>query len=72
MKIQDVLENFVIHVSNEEKALLDRLNGLRAIDEFTEREKFILENLIRKSVVSKIKNGGSYSVSKNQTKTARP
>jgi len=67
MKIQDVLENFVIHVSNEEKTLLDKLNGHRALDEFSEREKFILENLIRKSLVTKIKDGNSYSVTKNKT-----
>jgi len=67
MKIQDVLENFVIHVSNEEKTLLDKLNGPRALDEFSEREKFILENLIRKSLVTKIKDGNSYSVTKNKT-----
>ena len=68
MRIQDVLENFVIHVSNEEKTLLDRLNGPRAIDEFTEREQFTLETLIRKSLVTKIKDGRSYCVTKNQTK----
>lgn len=67
MKIRDVLENFVIHISNEEKALLDRLNGPRAFEDFSEREQFILENLIRKSLVTKIKNGGSYSVTRNKT-----
>jgi len=47
--------------------LLDKLNGPRALDEFSEREKFILENLIRKSLVTKIKDGNSYSVTKNKT-----
>lgn len=62
MKIRDLLENFSIHTSSEEDSLLSRLNGPRAIEDFTEREKFILENLIRKSLVTKIKNGRSYSV----------
>jgi hypothetical protein len=66
MKIRDVLENFSIHASNEENALLASLNGPRAIEDFSEREQFILENLIRKSLVIKIKNGRSYSVAVNQ------
>jgi hypothetical protein len=66
MKIRDVLENFSIQTSSEEKALLSRLNGPRAIEDFSEREQFILENLIRKSLVTKIKNGRSYSVAINK------
>lgn len=66
MKIRDVLENFSIQASNEEKALLSSLNGPRAIEDFSEREQFILESLIRKSLVIKIKNGRSYSVAVNQ------
>mgnify|MGYP001168305598 CR=1 FL=1 len=68
MKISDVLENFSINTSNEERALLQRLNGPRAIEDFTERERFILENLIRKSLVTKISNGRSFKVEANKRK----
>lgn len=68
MRMKDILENFSVQVSNEEKTLLQSLNGPRPIEDFTERERFILENLIRKSLVTKIKDGRSYCVTKNQTK----
>lgn len=66
--MKDILENFSIQVSNEEKALLDSLNGPRSIEDFSERERFILENLIRKSLVTKINDGRSYKVEANKTK----
>ena len=66
MKIRDVLENFSIHASNEENALLASLNGPRAIEDFSEREQFILENLIRKSLVSKVYSKGSTLVLANE------
>lgn len=68
MKINDILENFSINISNEEKSLLQRLNGPRPIEDFTEREQFILENLIRKSLVTKISDGRSYRVEVNKRK----
>jgi len=68
MRMKDILENFSIQISNEEKALLDSLNGQRPIEDFSERERFILENLIRKSLVTKINDGRSYRVEANKTK----
>ena len=68
MRMKDILENFSIQVSNEEKTLLQSLNGPRPIEDFTERERFILENLIRKSLVTKINTGRSYKVEANKSK----
>lgn len=65
MKIVDLLESFTISVSNEEQKLLDKLNGPRDVDSFSERDKFIIDGLIRKNLVVKVKHNRSYSVVKN-------
>jgi hypothetical protein len=52
-------------MSNEEKSVLDSLEGVRPLDSFTEREQFIIESLIRKSLVSKVHHKGSTLVMAN-------
>lgn len=66
MKLNELIQSFSIAMSNEEKALLDRMEGVRPLDTFTEREQVIIENLIRKSLVSKIHNKGSILVMANE------
>ena len=53
MKINELLQDFHIQRSNEEQKVLDKCTELRSFDSFPERERFILENLIRKALVSK-------------------
>ena len=48
MKINELLDNLTIQVSNEESTVLEKL------DKTTEREKFVIENLVKKSLVSKV------------------
>lgn len=69
MKMNDILENFVIYTSNEEKALLETIEGIRELQSFGERERVIIESLIRKSLVSKIQKNGSTLVMRNETQT---
>lgn len=66
MKLNELIKSFSIAMSNEEKALLDRIEGVQPLDKFTEREQVIIENLIRKSLVSKIHNKGSILVMVNE------
>jgi hypothetical protein len=66
MKLNDLIGSFSIAVSNEEKEVLDRLEGVEPLDSFTEREQFIIENLVRKSLVSKVHNKGSILVMANE------
>lgn len=65
MKIDDVLKGFKIFVTNEEKQILNKLDGIKPIEIFTERERFTIENLIRKSLVSKVGHNKTYMVTKN-------
>lgn len=63
MKMNELLTSFKIQTSNEEQAMLERMDGVRSLAAYTEREQVVIENLIRKSLVSKtIKNGFVYVV----------
>lgn len=54
MKINEILTGFCIYTTREEDAMLKRLSEVSFLSNFTEREQFIIEGLIRKSLVIKI------------------
>ena len=58
MKLNELIEDFTIYTTNEEKQVLSKIDDMMSIDTFTEREQTIIENLIRKSLVSKVYNKG--------------
>ena len=63
MKLNQLISEFTISVSNEEKKLLEYIDtDIRPFSSFSEREQFIIEGLIRKSIVSKVYNKGSILV----------
>jgi len=66
MKLQDVLKNFTIAVTNEEDAVMSKMSGVQPLEVFTEREQVVINNLIRKSLVSKVNHGGTVLVLVNE------
>ena len=66
MKINELIQDFHIQRSHEEQKVLDKCKELRSFDSFQERERFILENLIRKALVSKIMQGRTVMVMANE------
>jgi hypothetical protein len=66
MKLNELVGNFNIYTTNEEKAVLSKIDDIMSIDTFTEREQTIIENLIRKSLVSKVQRQGSTLVMANE------
>ena len=54
MKINDLISNFDIWASNEEKSLLERLSKPVKIAQLNERDQQVVQSLIRKSLVKKI------------------
>lgn len=54
MKLNDIVGNFSVYLTNEEKAVLDKISGAVLLSEFEERDTVIIQGLIRKSVVSKV------------------
>lgn len=65
MKIKE-FDPITMYLSNEEQEVLDKIVDISPIESYTERDKFIIENLIRKSVVIKVPKGNSYLVLKNE------
>lgn len=56
MKLNELIQDFTIATSNEEKAVLEKCKDLQLLSSFNERDRFIIENLIRKHLVTKIKS----------------
>lgn len=54
MKINELISNFEIYTSNEEKLMLEKLKYPQLLSSFTERDKFTIEGMVRKSLIIKI------------------
>jgi hypothetical protein len=65
MKLNELIQSFEIQMSNEERDLYDSISQPIYISQFNERELFILESLIRKSLISKVRHGINYMVVRN-------
>jgi hypothetical protein len=66
MKLNDLISDFYIQLTNEEKNLLQKFDGVMYESQFTEREQYVLNNMVRKSVISKIRLNGSEYFVKNE------
>lgn len=67
MKLNELIKSFEVHINNEEAALLEKLDGVQPYEMFIEREQFVLDSLIRKSLVTKINHRGTIMVAKNES-----
>ena len=54
MKISELVKEFEIYTSNDEKKMLEQLTHVRPLNSFSERDQFTIESLIRKSLVIKV------------------
>ena len=66
MKINELLHKFTIQCTNEERAVLKKCNHVRSLDSYSERDRFIIEGLIRKALVSKLIQDGTVMVVANE------
>lgn len=69
MRFSELISKFTIAVTNEECNLLDRVTNMSPISAYTERDQFVIENLIRKSLLSKVNKNGTVLIIKNEYKT---
>ena len=69
MKLNEIITDFTIFTTNEEEVFLKKMPSTsQSYNAFSERQQFILDSLIRKSLVSKIGNTqDSFLVKKNAT-----
>jgi hypothetical protein len=65
MKISNLISDFEIYTTNEQKELLEDINGLVPMSSFDERQQVIINELIRKSILSKVLYNNSVMVVKN-------
>jgi len=63
MRVDEVASTYT---SNEEQTVLNKMTAAQMIESYTERERFIIEGLIRKSLVTKFQYNNSYLVVKNE------
>ena len=66
MKIKEIFKGFTMQMSNDEFRMLERLQNVTPLIAFPENEQFIIENLIRKALVTKIRNNGMTMVIANE------
>jgi hypothetical protein len=65
MKLNDLVGEFRIILTNEESAVLDRMEDVAFLSSYNERDRYVIENLIRKSLVSKVVRNGEVLVVRN-------
>lgn len=65
MKLNELISQFTIALSNEEAKVLDKIQSVQPYDSFEERDQFVIDGLIRKSLVTKINNNGTFLVTVN-------
>ena len=63
MKISDLIQN--TFTTNEERQVMEKLKTATPLLGFSERDQVIIEGLIRKSLVSRIKHGSTILVINN-------
>lgn len=70
MKANEFLSKHTIKVvmNNEEKKLYRSIRGVIPLDSFDERDQFIIDGLVRKSLVSKVTDNGYTMVKTNGSK----
>ena len=64
MKINELVKS--IYMTNEEKNLLETFDQPVPLSSFTERDQTIINNLIRKSIISKVQHNGTIMVIRNE------
>ena len=68
MKINELIDNFEIWTTNEERSLLKKLSNPIKISQLSEQDQFKVQTLIRKSLVTKIGHNNPSVVANEKTK----
>ena len=71
MRINELVTEFTIQTSNEEKEVLGKLKSAKNLDTFMERDQEVINQLVRKSLVRKIDRNGSTMVGANAGQETR-
>ena len=63
MKLNELIGDFEIFTTNEEQQFLDKFANGCYTDTLTEREQVLVDNLVKKSILTKVRYQGSIWVS---------
>ena len=67
MNFKEISYGINVQISLEEKELLSRMDTLSDYREFTERQQYVLDNLIRKDIIKKVLYQGKCYLVNNAT-----
>ena len=67
MKMTDLDSVLKIALSNEEAALLERIDPVQPLASFSERDRVVISGLVRKSCLSKVVHNNTVMVVKNES-----
>ena len=71
MRINELIQEFIIQTSNEEKDMLSKLQSVKNLDTFMERDQEVINQLIRKSLVRRMEKDGQTMVVANAGQETR-
>ena len=71
MRINELIQEFTIQTSNEEKEVLGKLKSAKNLDTFMERDQEVINQLVRKSLVRKIEQDNNVMVIANAGQETR-
>ena len=71
MRINELVTEFTIQTSNEEKEVLGKLKSAKNLDTFMERDQEVINQLVRKSLVRKIEQVNNVMVVANAGQETR-
>ena len=71
MRINELVTEFTIQTSNEEKEVLGKLKSAKNLDTFMERDQEVINQLIRKSLVRRMDKDGQTMVVANAGQETR-
>ncbi len=66
MKINELIKDFSVFTTNEERAILETIDDLTPLNSYNERDRVIITNLVRKSLITKVVFNGQVMVKKNE------
>ena len=66
MKINELLGEFEVYITNEEEELFDSFNEVRSYNSFNEREQVLIDNLIHKGLIKRKVTDDTFLVKKNE------
>ena len=66
MKLKELMSSDSIFTTNEEQELLNSLDSPCFYESFQPRQQFVIDNLVRKNLISKVRRSSGTVIIKNE------